>query len=535
MKINYTVRGVIGIAVAGALAAGAGGIAVGAVGAAPAAAPRAAVEPLAGALGFNVVVERDARVTSNENEATLAIGGDLVIGGTYNVGNEGRGGHTFTGDAEPTGLLVGGAVDFDHSLQSGVVRVLDNMYVKVGAVSSADVLISDANNARVDTRVVDEGDGYDGTPHVELTTRQPVDSVSRATGLDFTALFAGFRAKSDELAACENTVVLRDSSGTPLPDQSDVPDGSDVRIELAENTTNVLDITAENLSHIANIVYDPAPSADTPLLVNVDTSGVEDEFIWSVGTDNISNTSAPYVLWNFPTATSITMPQGGDSLEGTLYAPRAHLTDLDSSNIEGDIVVAELTHGSAIANGGEFHYAPLAATFDCGSITPPTDDPTEEPTDRPAGGSGGGLMVEKRADRTHADVGDLIDFTITATNVTDRTRQETLTDDLTDLLRSATVVGTPTASLPALTYDPPLLAWNGELDPGESVTINYTVRTSKEGEIRNVVTWPGGSDCLEVWVWDRDRPGPDPTGGPCYAHGKPPKKPGHWHPSDPSQ
>ncbi|ROO86498.1 putative repeat protein (TIGR01451 family)/choice-of-anchor A domain-containing protein [Actinocorallia herbida] len=551
MKINYTVRGVLGIAIAGALAAAVGGIAVGAVGESPGAVPYAPVDPMADARGFNVVVEGNARVTGNENEATMAIGGNLSIGGTYNVGNEGRGGFTFPGDAAATALVVGGRVNFADSVAGGVVRVLDNGYLKVGDVSNGDVLVTDANNALRDTREVPDGAGYDATPHVELTTRQPVASVSAATGLDFAALFGEFRARSAELAECENTVILRDTAGDPLPDQDTVPTQSNLRIELTEGVTNVLNITAENLANIASITYSPVPSADTPLLVNVDTTGVGDTFTWPVNTDNIAGPQAPYILWNFPTATSITMPESGaDSLEGTLYAPNAHLTDLDSSNIEGDIVVAELTHGSATANGGEFHYFPFAATLDCGAspspsptVTTPTPTVTPTPTTVPI--ADGGLVVEKRADRTHADVGDIIDFTITARNVTDQTRAETLTDDLSDLLQFASVVGTPTASLPELTFDSPLLTWNGDLDPGESVTISYTVRATAEGEIHNVVTWPGGSECLEVWVWDRDRPYPSgehhPSGRPRPgAHCNPggngvPEDPNHWHLSRPPQ
>ncbi|MDX6743893.1 collagen-binding domain-containing protein [Actinocorallia sp. A-T 12471] len=563
MKITLSVRGAIGIAAAGALAAAVGGIAAGA-GAAPGAAPYAPVDPLAGAQGFNVVVAGDARVTSNENEGTLAVGGNLTIGGSYRVGNTGAGGFTFPGDAQPTALVVGGQVDFAGSDPGGVVQVLSNRYVKVGDLSNATVLITDENNASVDTQVVASGEEYNSTPRVELTVQQPVASVGAPTGLDFAALFDQFRSTSDELAECENNVILRDGNGTPLPDQDSVPAGSDIRIELTPGVTNVLNITAENLANIADLTYDPLPSADTPLLVNVDTGGVGDEFTWPVATDDLSGLQAPYILWNLPTATLITMPEGGgDSLEGTLYAPNAHLVDLNSSNIEGDIVVGELTHGSETANGGEFHHFPFAATLDCAATPTPTPTPTTPtptPTVSPTPPPRGGLTVDKQADRRHTDVGGRITFTITATNATGADVETTLTDDLTDVLEHAELIGTPTASTGTIDYAAPTLTWTGVLGPGESVTITYRVRTTSAGEIRNTVTWPGGSDCLEVWVWNRDHSRPQPDrphwhhphgkphdqGRPCPWNGpkhgghwhknhKPHKKPRHWHMSHPRQ
>ncbi|WP_255435958.1 collagen-binding domain-containing protein, partial [Salinispora sp. H7-4] len=41
---------------------------------------------------------------------------------------------------------------------------------------------------------------------------------------------------------------------------------------------------------------------------------------------------ARFILFNFPTATTLTLATGGATVEGTIYAPRADFTDLDQSN-----------------------------------------------------------------------------------------------------------------------------------------------------------------------------------------------------------
>ncbi len=208
--------------------------------------------------------------------------------------------------------------------------------------------------------------------------------------MDFPSLFGTYRDRADLMASCANTVVLRDAAGDPLPDQDDLPAGSQIYIELTEGRTNVLRLTGEQLDDIAGLTFRNQPSADTPLLIDVDTTGTDGEFVWHTpNMAGVSGANAPYILWNFADATDITIADG-DSVEGTVFAPRADLTDLDPANLEGDVIVHSLVAGPLAgepggpANAGEIHYFPFDADLRCDTGTDPTptpSDPTSSPTD----------------------------------------------------------------------------------------------------------------------------------------------------------
>ncbi|MFG3172480.1 collagen-binding domain-containing protein [Streptomyces sp. NPDC048200] len=334
--------------------------------------------PVAGNNGFGVVTEGDATLGSTEAEGPVAVGGDLHFGDNYNVALHTPGTFTAPGDSQPTPLLVGGAVDHAGSSASGVLRVLQNGYVKVGDMTESDALTQDANGASVNTHVVAKGAAYDSTPRVELTTQQPAASVAQSGLMNFASLFSTYRDRSDTLAGCATNVTLLDGNGTPLPDQGSIPPGSNIKISLTEGRTNVLRLTGAQLNNIGILTFLNAPTADTPLLITVDTTGSGGTFTWHTPTmAGVSGEQAPYILWNFADATDITIADG-DTVEGTIYAPRATLTDLDPSNIEGDIIAHELVAGPLAgspggpANAGEIHYFPFNAGLQCDSSTTTT-------------------------------------------------------------------------------------------------------------------------------------------------------------------
>ncbi|MEU9952963.1 choice-of-anchor A family protein [Streptomyces sp. NPDC047939] len=363
--------------------------------AAPAAADYSG-NPLAGDNGFGVLVQDDATLGSTETEGSVAIGGNLTYGPGYNVALHTPGTFTAPGDDNPTALLVGGRADHASSSPQGVLKVLSDGYVKIGDGTGSSVLDMDANNAEVNTQVVAAGAAHNSTPRIETTVRQPVESVTDTTGLpDLDALFSAYRDRSDAIDTCDTNVVLRDASGSPLPDQTGFPAGTNAYVTLTEGETNVLRLTGEQLNNLSQITFNTPPTATTPFVVDVDTTGTDGAFIWHMPTlAGVSGEQAPYMLWNFPDATDITMADG-DSLEGTVFAPRAHLTDLDASNIEGTIVVRELTagplteDGSSSVDAGEIHQFPFAAEIDCAGDESPSPSPTgmtpspTEPTPTP--------------------------------------------------------------------------------------------------------------------------------------------------------
>ncbi|WP_329540906.1 choice-of-anchor A family protein [Streptomyces sp. NBC_01358] len=363
--------------------------------AAPAAADYSG-NPLAGDNGFGVLVQDDATLGSTETEGSVAIGGNLTYGPGYNVALHTPGTFTAPGDENPTALLVGGRADHANSSPQGVLKVLSDGYVKIGDGTGSSVLNTDANNAEVNTQVVAAGAAHNSTPRIETTVRQPVESVTDTTGLpDLDALFSTYRDRSDAIDTCDTNVVLRDASGNPLPDQTGFPAGTNAYITLTQGETNVLRLTGEQLNNLSQITFSTPPTQTTPFVVDVDTTGTDGTYVWHMPTlAGVSGEQAPYMLWNFPDATDITMADG-DSLEGTVFAPRAHLTDLDASNIEGTIVVRELTagplteDGSSSVDAGEIHQFPFAAEIDCAGDESPSPSPTgmtpspTEPTPTP--------------------------------------------------------------------------------------------------------------------------------------------------------
>ncbi|MFJ4710874.1 collagen-binding domain-containing protein [Streptomyces sp. NPDC088785] len=368
---------------------------------APAAAARAPVtvgNPVAGGNGFGVLTEGDAHLGSTESEGPVAVGGDLSFGAGYNVSLNAAGSFTAPGDPRPTALLVGGRVRYDRSSPAGVLKVLQNGYVKIGDMTGGQARDTDGNGAAVTTRVTaaGAGAGYDTTPRIELGTRETPAQVGPADLMDFPALFTTYRERAARMAGCAGNVVLRDGNGDPLPDQAAVAPGSQIKIALNPARTNVLHLTGAMLDNISTLTLLDRPTAAAPLIVVVDTRAEGGDYTWHAPTMAGVGGSQNHILWDFPDATRITNPDG-DEIEGTIYAPSAEFIDLDPANIEGDVIVRSLVQGSTAAvggsavNAGEMHYHPFDGTVECDDGTSPTPSRTplggsESPT--PPGGSG---------------------------------------------------------------------------------------------------------------------------------------------------
>lgn len=323
-------------------------------------APAVTGNPMATNHGFGVLTRHGALLAGTGAESAVAVGGDLSFGSRYTVAPRGTGGFVAPGDARPTALLVDGAVDFAGSAADGVLRVTGDRYVKVGDLSGSATRATGMDGEPVKTRLVGAGAGYGTTPRVELTTAQPPTSVGPARGLvDFGALFTGHRQRADALARCRATVAPLD----PLTP------GATVRIRLADARTNVLRLTGRQLTGIRGLAFENRPTAERPLVIVVDTTAEGGELSWRTpALTGVGGEDAPYILWTFADATDLALT-AGDTLRGSVYAPRAELTDRSPADIEGDIVVRAL---KAAPHAGGIRSAAFAAGLSCGEGPAPS-------------------------------------------------------------------------------------------------------------------------------------------------------------------
>src|SRR5690606_17526870 len=111
--------------------------------------------PVSHALGFNVFVENNLELKSNESEGPVAAGGNLTIAGNYQVAIHNAG--NFLVGGQTIGLLIGGKLVFQGN---GDLK-LNKGYVKIGDLTSAKVWYKDNNNANANIRITKNNGGYD--------------------------------------------------------------------------------------------------------------------------------------------------------------------------------------------------------------------------------------------------------------------------------------------------------------------------------------------------------------------------------------
>ena len=322
--------------------------------------------------GFLAFVEGDVSVTADESEGTMAMGGDLIIGRNYNIAaGSPPAQSTFIapGDVRQTFLYVGGGVQWPAG---GVSVFIENGgFTKIADTTTYDAFNVDNNGATVNYRIVPEGQPYTSSRFIDgrtpLQTPASIETPVPSGLIDIPAAFATYRGLTQEMAACPATVQLT-SPDPPFEVLDPIDPGDRGVLTLTPGQTNVLNLSAEDLNDLAEITYATPPTVTTPLLINVTGTTFNGDIPNQAG---IGGSQAPYILWNFPDATEVTVTSGA-TLEGTLYAPNAALTWLPSQNIEGNIIAAEFSHGPRPTRTAprELHDFPFAATLSCAADAP---------------------------------------------------------------------------------------------------------------------------------------------------------------------
>ena len=318
---------------------------------------------------FTVFVEGNVALGADESEGTVAAGGNLTFSTSYNVAaNVSSTFRTPTapGDPAPIGLYVGGGVLWPNT--DPVLKVLGGYTTKIAATATYDALNKNPN----DYQIVEPGAGVDSAPRIEGTVGQTPASIGEPVGdlIDIPGAFGQYRDLTTEMAACPQTVVPKDANGTVLGDP--IPAGSNVYLTLTPGQTNVLNLTADELANLGQFTFTgQAPAPGTPLLINITGGSFTGTWPNQAG---ISSGNAPYILWNLPDATTVTVT-GGDSVEGTLYAPNAALAWQATNNIEGNIIAKSFVHGAAGFGVGvprEIHDFQFNDTLECEASPSPT-------------------------------------------------------------------------------------------------------------------------------------------------------------------
>lgn len=318
------------------------------------------------ALDFNVFLENNATLKSNETEGPVAIGGDLTVNGNYQVNIHNQG--TFQVGGLKIGLLVGGKV-FYHS---GILRVNERRYVKIGVNDgSSTVWYRDPNNATPPIRITPGSFNASSAIHLQASSTDLGVSASNnpvfQSGLiNFADAFQRLREFSADMAICEANAHITTSNGQVIPPpHSNLP--NQIKIKL-QNGVNVFNISGNDLNRIAELTYVNKPDASKILVINVDAPGTFNWKVWNQPGIGFSDTS--YIIYNFPNTTKLNIVSGA-TIEGTVFAPNADIDKTGhNSNIQGQVIGK-----SFIMNGGEIHYGKFKGFIEScapsGPSTPP--------------------------------------------------------------------------------------------------------------------------------------------------------------------
>ncbi len=441
-------------------------------------APAAATyNPATGSQGFGVFVQGNAALGATSTVGPVAMGGNLTVGSNFTVASQTAGTYTAPGDSVPTGLLIGGSINWSGSNSGGTVSVGSSAYVKVGNMTGSII----PNNGNNPTHVVPTGDSYGQKPQVALATVQPPSSVSQSGLINFASAFSTFASQSADMASCANSLVLTNANGTALT--LPLSANTNAYVTLTPGTQNVLNISAANLANISTLTFNNSPTSTMPLIINVNTSGVSNNFSWTPGNFNgVQSSGVPYMLWNFSTATQVTIG-GSSTVPGTIYAPGATVNDNDQNGLNGGIIAAAYAQGglSGSPNGGQVQNNPFAGTIQ--SCSTPQ------------------LTISLSAGTSTAVPGGTVHYTVSVTNSGSAAYSAaTFTDSLSGVIDDATYNGDASASAGSVSYTSPNLTWTGSLAVGAAATITFsaTVNNPDTGDkslVSTVTSTSTGSNC----------------------------------------
>ena len=328
--------------------------------------------PLTPAKNFNLFLQGNANLSTNEVDGPVAIGGDLIVAGLYQVNTQGANfSNLYTYGGNKIGLAIRGGVNYS----SGTIQVNSNSFAVIGNCNAPNSSIPISNG----TTQINASGNLGATPNILVNTSQPTNSVcqnvfgSGADQIDIDAAFTSFKQCSPSIATKTNNVNIGDQNGNSIPGL--VVDGSgyysntslaqsNPKIILDPNIVNVLNVTDAFWAALGgNINFQGVPSSGSGgFILNIKSGGTVNFNMPTTGGTN--GPTAPYTIFNFPDATTLNI--SGAELNATVFAPFANITHSGLSNIQGQVIGQSYT-----SSGEEIHHYPFAVDLgSCGSAPP---------------------------------------------------------------------------------------------------------------------------------------------------------------------
>lgn len=315
------------------------------------------------ALDFNIFIDEDLKLITNETEGPVAVCRDLWVAGSYQISTHSVG--SFNVGNVPISAVVGNKVKYKSGNE---LKINQNGYIKIGNCSGSNVWYTDQNGASSPVRIT-PNNWYNASPRIQLQANANQLGVSannnpvcQSNVLDFAQAFLDLRQNSINLSKLANNAQLTNANGNSISNNN-LP--NQVKINL-QTGINVLNVNGTDLNNVSVFTYNQKPDSSRYLVINVDAAGTFDWDVWNQA--GIGFNESKYIMYNFYNSSTLNI-KGSSSILGTIMAPSTHIKkSVNQGNIEGQVIGKSFNH-----SGGEVHYAIFEPKLEgCGTMPYPT-------------------------------------------------------------------------------------------------------------------------------------------------------------------
>ena len=291
-----------------------------------------AQNPLSPALGFQLFTQNGVTFKGGTVNGAIATGGNFNVNGysSYNATTTAGSGLPYVAiGGNNYALVTGGSFNplSGYFLVNGTV----NNWIKFGSLNGA---VNGTNNAGQIKLL------KNNVYVLVNSTRQTFNQVQGNGLIDFNSAFTALKNNAASLSACPNNVTTSNFFGLTFLNLN--------------SSKNIWNITGTQLNSISTLYFTSAPSSTKPLVINVNAAGA-----FSLKMPLLSGVSAaqaPYIIFNFYNATSIT--QSGNDILGSVLAPNATWVKSGTQKITGQVIAQSFTQ-----TYGALEHAPFSTNL----------------------------------------------------------------------------------------------------------------------------------------------------------------------------